>query len=486
MQSITSLSERAVSEKIAKFWLQHLFACEDLESHLDYIDLSAKRMRTEALRLEFQAFDDALVADVPEGWRFKEYRRRTIITLAGEITYLRRIYVEPSGICHALLDEVLGIRTRFKLAPDAFLWIVRVAADVSYRKAAKAFYERTGAKVSHWLVMAALHEEGRLLLEAACNAAFNKQKTTGLSVPLISQDILYVEFDGIHIPLQKPVHSPRQPRWKYERDRFRQSFELKSAVAYAGKDEKGCRGGVVHFSLDAQPTYFWPMLSAKIGSVYDLRDVAQMHSAADAAGWCKNMSLDIGLAAKDCVHHLDRFHINREIRRAFGGRTAQATHFISLASSKRIKRLMRDLQLVIDHVADKGRYLALHSYLISNMELIKKGPGPSMGTMEGTNAHVYAARMKVWGGAWSRTGAAAMAAVRAQIASGLPLIAPKPDNTLYDDSQIRKKMRYEERLLEQTHERTDSSGRGYEPPQGSIVLSTHMSAHLFGVLNYST
>lgn len=486
MQSSTSPSERAVTKQIAEFWLQHLFACEDLEKHLEYIDLSTKKMRSEALRLELQAFDDALAAGVPEGWRFKEYRRRTIITLAGEITYLRRIYAEPSGICHALLDEVLGIRTRFKLAPDAFLWIVRVAADVSYRKTARAFYERTGARISHWLVMAVLHEEGRLLLEAAHSAAFDRQKAAGAAAPLVSQDVLYVEFDGIHIPLQKPSHGPRQPRWAYEQERFRQSFELKSAVAYAGKDKKGCRGGAVHFSLDARPAYFWPMLSARIGSVYDLSDVAQVYSSADAAGWCKNMGLDIGLAAKDCVHHLDRFHINREIRRAFGGRTARASHFISLVSSGRTKRLVRDLQLVINHATDKSRYLALQSYLISNMELIEKGPGPSMGTMEGTNAHVYAARMKVWGGAWSRTGAAAMAAVRAQIASGLPLIAPRPDNAVYDDSQIRKRTEYEEGLLEQDYGRPDSSGHGYEPPQGSIVLNTHMPAYLFGVLNYST
>jgi hypothetical protein len=261
---------------------------------------------------------------------------------------------------------------------------------------------------------------------------------------------------------------------------------LKNAVAYAGKDNKGHRGRVVHFSLDARPTYFWPVLSAKIGSVYDLSDVAQMYSAPDAAGWCKNMELDIGLAAKDCIHRLDRFHINREIRRAFGGKTTKAAHFISLASSRRTKRLMRDLQLVINHAADKSKYLTLQSYLTSNTALIEKGPGPSMDTMEGINAHVYAARRKVWGAAWSRTGAAAMAALRAQIASDLPLIAPRPDNAVYNDFQIRKKIAYEEGLLEQNYERPDSSGRGYKPPQGSIVLNTHMPAHLFGALNYST
>jgi hypothetical protein len=127
----------------------------------------AKRSEANALRYELEAFDKALVADVPATWRFKEYRRRTIITLAGKVTYLRRVYIEPSGICHALLDEILGIRTRFRLAPDAFLWIAKMASDISYRKTARAFYERTGAKISHWLVMAVVHEEGTLILEDA-------------------------------------------------------------------------------------------------------------------------------------------------------------------------------------------------------------------------------------------------------------------------------------------------------------------------------
>jgi hypothetical protein len=73
----------------------------------------------------------------------------------------------------------------------------------------KAFYERTGAKISHWLVMAVLREEGRLLLRAAHNAVSSRQKNTDPTATLISQDVLYVEFDGIHIPLQKPSHGPK-------------------------------------------------------------------------------------------------------------------------------------------------------------------------------------------------------------------------------------------------------------------------------------
>jgi hypothetical protein len=410
-----------------------------------------------------------------------------------KITYLRRIYAEPSGICHALLEEVLGIRTRFKLAPDAFLWIVKTAADISYRKTARAFFERTGTKISHWLVMAALHEEGRLLLEAAYRAAFSTKAPAELLSPLISHDTLFVEFDGIHIPVQKPWHGPKKLRYVYESNRKRTSFELKSAAAYGGKDRRGHRLGTVHFAADATPAYFWPLLSARIGSVYDVEDIKRQYSSADAAGWCKNMALDIGVAASNCMHYLDRFHLNRECRTAFG-KTRQATHFISLACAKKISRMLRDLQLVINHAkgsakdkkSAKARYVALQSYLVSNKDLIEQGAGPSMGTMEGTNAHVYAARMKVWGGAWSRKGAACMAAVRAQIASGLPLIVPRPDNAVYDDSQIRRRISYEEsQLIKRRQKVSECVGSGYEPPQGSIVLDTHMPASLYGVIHYS-
>jgi hypothetical protein len=147
--------------------------------------------------------------------------------------------------------------------------------------------------------------------------------------------------------------------------------------------------------------------------------------------------------------------------------------------------MMRDLQLVINHAKDKSRYLALHSYLRSNMDLIKAGSGPSMGTMEGTNAHVYAARLKVWGGAWSRRGAVCMAAIRARLASGEKLMAPRPDNVMYDDMQIARKIRYEVSLLDGHWTVAQSTGSGYEPPQGSVVLTTHMAPELYGWLYYS-
>lgn len=484
MNDITEVTQRDVTDRLSRFWLPHLVACEDLSTHLGHVDRTLKDIRVEALRGELSSFDDLLAQDIPDGWRFKEYRKRTIVTLAGEITYKRRIYTEPSGICHALLDEVLGIRTRFKLAPDAFLWIAKTASDISYRKTAKAFSDLTGAQISHWLVMAVVHEEGALILEECHQQACRTEKSDAAS--LISQETLFVEFDGIHIPLQKTGHGPLRPRWEYERDRERHDFELKVATVYAGKDKRRRRAGIIEFCADEPAACFWPLLSSRIGHTYDVGDIRRVHTSADAAGWCKNNGLDLGVSGPFINHHLDRFHLNREIRRAFG-RTKQASHFIALAYAKRAGRLARDLQLVINHAksSDKRRYLKLQVYIHSNLELIAKGAGPSMGTMEGTNAHVYAARLKCWGGAWSRHGASSMALIRARIASGLPLIAPKVDNAVLDDSQIRRRRRYEESLLGGSYDHRLSVGHGYEPPHGSIALTTRMASHLYGILEFS-
>jgi hypothetical protein len=483
MNITTQSGKLDITKRLSEFWLPHLLACEDLFAHLQYVDVSMKEIRAASLKHELESFDEMLAKEIPKAWRFKEYRRRTIITLAGEITYLRRIYIEPCGICHAVLDEVLGIRTRFKLAPDAFLWIAKMAADISFRKTAKAFYERTGAKISHWLVMAVIHEEGRLILEETYELAF-KKKCNKAKETKLSQDRLFVEFDGIHIPLQKSAHGPKKLRWVYERTRKKRSFELKTAVVYAGKDAQGHRGGVVHFAADEPPAYFWPLLNAKITSVYDIQDVEHLFTSSDAAGWCSKNGVDVGLPEKSQSHHLCRYHLNREIRRAFGFGDG-ASHFIGLAYKRRTKRLKRDLQKVIEHAIDKERYVKLQSFLLSNIELIEAGAGPSMGTMEGTNAHVYAARMKVWPGAWSRRGAEAMAAIRARIASGGPLIPPRINNALYDDSQIRRRVTFEEKQLVRKYDVPYVTGKGYEPAQGSIVLTSRMAPQLYGTLKYS-
>lgn len=353
MQTIIPGAGYAIAKKLAESWLPHLVRTEGLFAHLDYVDRSSKEMRTEALRLGLLAFDELLAKEVPEGRRFKEYRSRTIITPVGKIACLRRIYTEPSGIAHAYLDEILGIRTRAKLAPDAFIWIVRTASDISCRKTARAFFERTGAKVSPWLVYASVHEEGSLLPEEAYRRAFGADRPP--DEPPLSSETLFVGFDGIHIPLQKTAHGPRKERWVYERDRKKHSFGLKAGCFCAGKNDKRRRLGCAHVAFGVQAALFWPPFNAQTASVCGTEVTEAVHSGADGAGRCKNRDLGLIVTAHGATRHLDRFHLNREIRRAFGGRTNEAPHLISLAYRKKAERMMGDLQLATSHAGEKRR-----------------------------------------------------------------------------------------------------------------------------------
>lgn len=487
MKTTTACPKTAIAKMLSEFWLPHLAACEDISKHLSYIDQSSREIKAAALKQNLLDYDNLLAKEVPQGWRFKEYRRRTLITLEGKITYMRRIYTEPSGICHAYLDEVLGIRTRRQLTPDAFLWVAKTAANMSFRKTADAFFSRTGVKISHWMVMNVVREEGCLILQELYDEMEKAKKAAPKDLPL-SSEMLYVEFDGIHIPLQKTFHEPLKPRALYERNRKRHSFELKSAVAYAGKDSKKRRLGVVHLALDEQALLFWPLLAARIAQDYDLQDVHTLNASSDLAGWCKNHNLKESFPQAEINHFADPYHVNREVKRAFGN-TKQASHIISLIYSRKVKKLIATITRVIKS-ANKGRerkrYVNLLSYLQTNIEMIRRGIRNNMGTMEGTNAHVYAARMKVWGGGWSRAGAQAMALIRARLASGKDLIAPKPDNVLFTDEQHRRRRRFAEAALRKPSWRAhESSGQGYEPPQARIALTTHMPAKYYGIINYS-
>lgn len=97
--------------------------------------------------------------------------------------------------------------------------------------------------------------------------------------------------------------------------------------------------------------------------------------------------------------------------------------------------------------------------------------------MEGTNSKVYAARLKVWGCAWSERGAIAMMRIRVAIALGKDLIAPR-----YDPWLTEKEKQRIEQSRHFTYTVAESAGSGYEAPRGTVVLTTHMTSKRSGLL----
>jgi hypothetical protein len=172
--------------------------------------------------------------------------------------------------------------------------------------------------------------------------------------------------------------------------------------------------------------------------------------------------------------------LEEDLARVFGERRFY-THLHGLLSKRRYKRFLQQLEAIAS-ACTKGRSLAYRGFLEDAKEAIRliKTYGPvSLGTMEGTNSKVYAARLKVWGCAWSRRGAVAMMRIRATLASGLDLVAPGYDPMLTDKEKQRM-----DAYLCRPYAVAQSTGAGYEPPQGSVAMTTLMPPVMQAILRH--
>jgi hypothetical protein len=275
-----------------------------------------------------------------------------------------------------------------------------------------------------------------------------------------------VEADGIWVALQ--------------RDR-RRGIEVKALCAYEGKAE-GKRVEVVHHALVGGPKRFWEEGVAKLAGHWSLPSLRRCYTGSDGASWCA--SLADHLNGPEIVHKLDPWHVKRAIRSAFPD-PAQSASLLELLHGGDVGGLVAAIESGIRQgCGDEKKAKALASYIENNRASIEAHT-PSMGTMEGTNAHLYAARMKVWGGAWSREGASDMARIRAALASGEALPVPVRESAFKGRDRRRR-----DRILERMRHGSGfqmvlSDGEGYEPPAGHLLpLSTRQPFRaMFGSLN---
>lgn len=402
---------------LADLFAPVLAATEDLDSFEGALSSGIRTLAASAMAASMERFDRSLRRQVPPGWRPHEVAPRTLVTLVGEVTYRRTVYVDAHGCRRAWADELLGIRPRARLSACAFLWLARRSAEVSYRKAAAQFEAMSGARVSHVTAMRCAREEGRLLLAAEPEG------------PRLSCEGVRVEVDGLWVALQASSHRDAAlPRFLYEQARRRSSAELKVASAYAAKAPAGNgRKRRVALSLVAsaeEPGAFFARVAAQMAASFDLDDVRRVHYGADGGAWCGPERLASLLPPHARIlFRLDPFHVMQAICRAFPeGRAREWARHLALKGKG--AALSRMAERVAARAAGprRERLRCLASYARRFASAIGTRAAP-MGTAESTNA-LIAARMKGRGMAWSREGAEAMCALRCAVCSGRALIAP--------------------------------------------------------------
>ena len=302
------------------------------------------------LRKCVERFDSELVDHMPRGWSVREHAKRTLVTPVGAVAFERAVFLDELGRRRAWADELPGVPPRARLSACAFLWIASRAAELSYRKAAAEFAALTSAPVSRVAVMDVVHREGALLRESGGEFARGGER--------VSREALFLESDGLWAHLQeRERRGEALPRSLYEQARKAKSFELEIAALYAGKARvapgRYRRAGLCPTCLDGDADAFreraWRMLCENC----EEGDVGRIAVGGDGAERCGPGRVEERAAAK-----------------------------MRPGSAR-------------DKVADPGSCIANHAAGV-------RPPRRGLGTMEGTNSHVGAARLKGQGRSWSR------------------------------------------------------------------------------------
>ena len=459
-----------LTDALTRYFLPKLYETEDFQSFETSLVIGLRLTGAHILKDSLESFDKTLVENKPEGWSVHAKERRSLVTLVGRIEFFRTCFKDEYGRRRLLLDELLAIPERALLSQGAYLWVVKQASEMSYRKVARQFTEHTGAYISHVSVMHAVHEQGRLLK----HHRYHEQK--------ISHHELCVEVDGVWIHLQSPHHRKvALPRVLYEQARKTQSFELKVACFYAGKTQNNnriCRVGLGLSALDGSPDAFWENLWQEICSSYEEQDIEHIHVGADGASWCMDKLLtELMSTTTQIDYHLDLFHLTQAIAKAYpkGPVRTKARQLLFSGKAHVLAKASDKIASVCDNSARKDKLKALSSYITKHLDAISK-EAPSLGTMEGTIAHVVAPRLKRQGRSWSRQGAEAMVLIRCALASDKELIAPMR-NPYFSEREIEIKNKALQKHRASSVALTE--GKGYEYPHQVLAQSLSSRANYF-------
>lgn len=448
---------REASSLLAPVFLEIL--CED---GMDFGSFESRAIAVghsvvaEAMSAAIERLDAKLCAELPEGCRVHDRRTKTLASEVGDLSFRCRRVRDAFGGTVVPVADALDLPWYARVSPGARSFLVEAGAEVSYQRAANLL-ARNGSRVSATTVMNAVRRTGELCAEDDARLAENLFANGVLPDGEVESAQVLVEADGTWVRLQNA------------REGGPERVEIKALVAYGSKEGSGRktrRTDCVHHGCVASPDAFWTQGIAAIGTRFDLSKVEVCHLGTDGEGWCKR-GAEFLPSKVETTGHIDPFHVSRSVLSCFGrGASEGAWHVIDVLNDGDVEEAACLLEAMRDlGVARAGRRTdAVVGYLRNNSELIA-AEGPSLGTMESENQHLYGARMDSVPCAWSAAGASAMARVISRRSSKREI----PRLTRERSVTKRRARRDEERIARALYPRgagkmVESVGSGYLPP----------------------
>lgn len=404
MPDDTSPRARAIGA-LAEMFTESAFSCRDFASfEHDSIGIGHECI-SEALALALEALDARLMGERPAGLVCHDVRRRTLATEVGDVDFSIRRYRDRFGCDVYLLADVLDIPYGSRISPGAAGFLVQAAAHVSYARSA-ALLARHGSRVRPTTVMRLMRETGSLCTEEDERAARSLYADGVIPDAECAEEELSIEADGTYFRVQGAAEGgPRR-------------CEVKAMVAYGGKRAehgKVRRLGAVRHALVGESSELWSQGIARTGEKYDLAKAKRVHLGSDGEPWCRQA--ERYLPKSDVTFHLDPFHVNRAVMACVKDKKL-AWNIIDVIDDGGTDEAVALIKACKDFgLAQERRADAAIGYLEGNKDAISVD-GPSLGTMESENQHLYGARMDSVPCAWSVKGASDMARIISRRESG--------------------------------------------------------------------
>ena len=414
-----------------------------------------------AMSMALERFDARLCSNLPEGCKVHDKRDKTLASEVGDLEFRYRRVRDAYGNTVVPYADALDLPWGARVSPGAKSFLVDAGADVSYQKAANLL-ARNGSRVSATTVMNSIRRVGALCAEEDTALAEDMFVNGVMPGGEVESAQVLVEADGTWIRLQGVKEGEPE------------RVEVKALVAYGEKVEEGKkvrRSNAVHHGCVATPDSFWTQGVAAIGTRFDLSKIETCHLGTDGEGWCKR-GAEFLPSRVSTTGHLDVFHVNHAVLSCFGKENAKgAWHVLDVLAEGDKEEACCLLEAMAGlGIAREKRAAEVVGYLRNNIDLIAVD-GPSLGTMESENQHLYGARMDSVPCAWSRPGASAMARVVSRRHSRREI----PRMTRSRSLTPKRAKQREQRILAALNtgsagKMVESTGSGYLPPhQASLV-----------------
>ena len=379
-------------------------AIMELESGISQV---MQEIGNKALVAGIEGLDLELRKRVPAGWRNMGTEERSIMSSLGWIHYHRHIYVDEHGRRRKPLDEFLGVERYGRDSQRVREMGAYLACEGTYRRAASQMSWLMKSEVSHSTLQRMVWQVGNRIADGE-EAERRRVFEGGEAIPggKVKAEVLYGESDGVWLHLQREQ---------------RRSVEVRVATLYSGKKPLGKsryrladKCSLVALGIGSEA---WQEQVLKTAHrTYDLEQTRLLISGGDGNQWVRHTFQGFGMPQE---YVLDRFHLSRAARRAFGDRR-KAQEIVEKLRQEGFPAVRQELKQKIEQALgkEKEKLKQFYQYIDSQqdglLDLSCRGYSSKLGNLgaiEGNVDKLVIHRMKGRGCCWKLRGARAMLSI---------------------------------------------------------------------------